>query len=123
MNEFIDINLYDSTDVNSNIITNDLHLFFQEIELAIKIAPGQIWGIKYSIDLNKYLFNQYVTLNQIKSEISNFIGENCEHAKIFQYDINVQILKVENKDLIYIELTIYSEEENKEFIQKFLLGE
>lgn len=122
MEEIFDINLYDSDDINFNVIISPLHLFFQEIELAVKIAPGEIWGAQYAIDLNKYLFNQYVTLNQIKSEISTFIGKNCSQSQNFQYDINVQILNVENKDLIYIQVTIYNEEENEDFIQKFLLG-
>lgn len=120
---FIDLNLYfDSESIENNLITNPLHLFFQEIELAIKIGPGQIWGVKNNIDLNKYLFNQYITINQIKSEITNFIDINCEQAKHHQHDIEVQILNVDNKDLIYIVVSVYSENENKEFIQKFLLG-
>ena len=35
----------------NNLITNPLHLFFQEIEIAIKIGPGQSWGVKNNIDL------------------------------------------------------------------------
>lgn len=116
--ELIDLNLY-----SDEIISNPLHLFFQEIELAVKIGTGEIWGVKYAIDLNSYLFNQYISVNQIKNEISTFIAMNCEQAKNHQYDLEVKILNVENKDLIYIEITIYSETENKEFIQKFLLGQ
>lgn len=121
-NDIFDINLYNSDDINLNVIISPLHLFFQEIELAVKIAPGEIWGTQYAIDLNKYLFNQYVTLNQIKNEVSTFIGKNCSQSQFFQYDTDVQILNIENKDLIYIEITIYNTEEDKDFIQKFLLG-
>ena len=123
MEEFIDLNLYESNNINENIITNPLHLFFQEVELAVKIAPNQIWGIKYAIDLNKYLFNQYITINQIKNELSSFIGNECNQAKNHEYIINVEVLNVDSKDLIYIEIIIYSNDgENTEFIQKFLLG-
>lgn len=120
--EYTDLNLYESNNINENIINSPLHLFFSEIELAIKISPEEIWGVKNGIDLTKYLFNQYISLNQIKSEISTFIGNECSQSKKHQYEINVEIINIENKDLIYIEAKVYSNEESKEFIQKFLLG-
>ncbi len=120
--EYVDLNLYESSNINENIINSPLHLFFQEIELAIKIAPEEIWGVIKGIDLTKYLFNQYISLNQIKSEISIFIGNECNQAKNHQYEINVEIINIENKDLIYIEAKVYSNENSTNFIQKFLLG-
>ena len=116
-NDLIDINLY-----SEEIITNPLHLFFQEIELSIKIGPGEIWGVQYAIDLKKYLFNQYITLNQIRNELQTFIANNCEQAKNFPFNISAQIVTIENKDLIYISVSVYSEDENKDFVQNFMLG-
>lgn len=121
--EYFDINLHESIDINNNVITNPIHLFLQEIELAVKIGPNSIWGTKLSIDLNRYLFNQYITLNQIKNEITFFIDKECEQAKNYKYDIDVQIINFESKDLIYIEVTIYNLSNEKEFVQKFLLGQ
>lgn len=117
----MDINLYESDNINNNIIEEPLHLFFQEIELAIKIGPGEIWGIKYAVDLQQYLFNQYVNANQIKNELTTFINQECSQALNFNYNINVEFLNIDNKELIYIETIIYSKDD-KEFIQKFLLG-
>ena len=120
---FVDLNLYsNSEDITANIIVAPLHLFFQEIELAVTIAPNELWGFKDNIELDKYLFNQYITINQIKNEITRFISDNCEHASLFQHTIEVQLLNVEGKDLIYIVISIYSEEEDKSFVQKFVLG-
>lgn len=120
-----DLNLHytgEGDDYGQGIITNPLHLFFQEIELAIKCGPNEIWGCKYTIELSKFLFNQYVTTNQIKNEIELFIQENCDQAKNFSWEVVVELMKVDNKELIYIVTSIYDNESDKEFIQKFLLG-
>ncbi len=121
-----DLNLYytgDSDDYGNGIITDPLHLFFQEIELSIKCGPNEIWGCKYSIELSSYLFNQYITVSQIKNELVTFISQNCEHAQFFQWDIIVDILKIDNKEMIHITSNIYDSESDKKFVQKFLLGE
>lgn len=65
---YLDINIFGDTDGNP-LVTEPLELFFQEIALGVKIVPGEIWGVYDSIDLQKYLFNQYVTINQIKNEV------------------------------------------------------
>lgn len=122
----VDLNLYytgDSDDYGNGIITSPLHLFFQEIELAIKCGPNEIWGCKYSIELSSYLFNQYITISQIKNELVTFISQNCEQAKNFQWDISVDNLKIDNKEMIHIICNIYDSESEKQFVQKFLLGE
>jgi hypothetical protein len=119
---FTDINIH-GTSIDDNIIENPFQLFFQEIELAIKISSNEIWGSRDSIELSRYLFNQYVTINQIKIEINSFVATYCPHASLYQYDIDVQILKVDNNDLIYIEMKVYlGDGTDKAFLQKFLLG-
>lgn len=122
MSEFLDISLdYDDSNSLNNIIQDSLALFIQEIELAIKIGPEEIWGQQYSIDLKKYVFNQYITLNQIKNEIDTFINMNCEHAGEFQHDLTVQLINIEGKDLLYIVMNIYLTDGQK-VTQKFLLN-
>lgn len=119
MSDFLDINIFgDSND----LITDPLELFFQEIALGVKIGPGEIWGIYESIDLSKYLFNQYITINQIKNEVQNFIGNNCAHAGMFQYVTDAKLLTIDGKELIYIVVKVYSED-GSEFLQKFMLGQ
>lgn len=118
---YIDLDLH-----SNNIISDPLELFFQEIELGIKTAPNEIWGIKDSINLNRYLFNKYVTITQIKNEIKSFIGKNCQHSVNFQYNISVEIIKnSDSKDLIYIVVKVQAPDldgDDTEFLQKFLLG-
>ena len=98
--DYIDISLHGSTNHDS-ILNEKLELFFQEIELAIQIGPNEIWGIGESINLNRYLFNQYVTITQIKNEISSYISKNCQHVIYFNYTISVETLKTPDlKDII-----------------------
>jgi len=123
--EYIDLNLHytgENNDYGNGIISNPLHLFFQEIELAIKIGPQEIWGIRYSIDLAKYLFNQYITITRIQEEMRLFIANNCEQAKNFQHEINVKIIKIDNRDLIHIDTIIYDNDSENKFVQQFMLG-
>lgn len=117
----IDINLSDDGTTNA-LITNKLELFLQEVALSVKIGPTEIWGIAASIDLTKYLFNQYISRNNIQNEITTFIGNNCSMANEFQYDITVEILNIDQKDLIYILFKVYDDNNDMDVIQKFLLG-
>jgi hypothetical protein len=124
-----DLNLhFDENNPQNNVISNPLHLFFQEVELAIQIAPGEIWGVKDGINLKRYIFNQYVTLTQIKNEITTYIRKNCAHAYMFPYKISVETVKnPEGSDLIYIVMSVPNEDNDgqthsKDFIQKFLIG-
>ena len=102
--EYIDLSLY-----GNEILADPLQLFCQEIEIAVKTAPQEIWGCKDSIDLNQYVFNQYITINQIKNQIQNFIGTHCQHANYFQYEVDVDQYSTNGKEFIYICVRINSE--------------
>ena len=120
---YVDLNLYEDA---APIIDNPLHLFLQEVELSLKIAPGSIWGCKDSISLSRYVFNQYVTVNQIRQEISSFIQKHCKHAANFDYNVDVEVIMVDGHDLIYITLQVQTENqrtgEMEKHLQKFVLG-
>lgn len=122
--EYFDLNL-NSIDKIDSILTDPLELFFQEVRLALAIAPNEIWGVKDGINLKRYLFNQYVTVTQIKNEVYNFISTQCQHASDFSYELSVSFLTHENKDLIYILMNVYtldSEGISQTFKEKFILG-
>lgn len=122
--DYIDLSLH-GTNINDSIIDEPLELFFQEIELAMQIGPNEIWGIKDAINLKRYLFNQYITITQIKNEISNYVTKHCQHAADFGYNISVETIKNSNKDLIYIVFNVLANDQNgvgQTFLQKFLLG-
>ena len=99
-----------------------MQLFFQEVAIAVQSAPGEIWGQKTAIDLKQYLWNKYVTLNQIKNEISSYIQNNCQHSNVFQYDLDAKFLNVDGKELVYIEMGVSVNGNSTDFVQKFLLG-
>jgi len=123
--EYVDIYLHGNS-ISDNILIQKLELFVQEIELAVQIGPNEIWGINESINLNRFLFNQYVTVTQIRNEISNFIAKNCYHASDFTYNISVETLKNSGtNDLIYIVCSVNAEDQNgnpQTYPLKFLLG-
>lgn len=124
--EYIDLNLHEDNDINENIISNELHLFFQEIELAIKIRPNEIFGVKESINLSRYLFNRYVSITQIRNEIITFLNKHCQHATLFKFTVTVETIKGQrNNDMIYIVVKVFDTDQYNqevEFFQKFLLG-
>lgn len=122
----MDLNLYhDLENPENNIITNPIHLFLQEIELAVKIGPNEIWGFRYNIDLQKYIFNQYITLKQIEQEISSFISKNCSMAGEFVFTVSTELLDVEGTKVVYIKVEIQNpDSDNPEdtYTHKFILG-
>jgi len=127
--EYIDIYIHEgkSDDPDDNIISDELSLFFQEVEMAISIAPNEIWGVKDGINLSRYLFNKYVTVTQIKNEITEFITKNCQHAGLFQYKISTETLKDgNNNDMIYIVMNVVAIDPTtgnpENYRQKFLIG-
>lgn len=126
-NDFIDLYLHSDTPENKemNILDTDLELFLQEIEISIKMFPGEVWGIYESININRYVFNQYITATQIVNEIQTYIGNNCVHANKFSWYVNAEFVSIENKKLLYITVSIDKSSEtdlNEKVFAKFLLG-
>lgn len=123
--EFIDLALHESSHKELNVIDESLELFLQEIELAIKIGPGEIWGISDNININKYVFNKYITLSQVKNEISLFIEKNCACANRFPWSVDAQFLNIDGNKMLYIVVTVTrmnNESVPEDFVAKFLLG-
>lgn len=124
-NNYIDLTLEDNDNPEDNVLTDPLSLFFQEIELAVQMAPESIWGVKESINLSRYVFNRYVSITQIRNEILTYVNKNCAHAEHFQYTTSIQLINNNGKDLLYIKFIVYVDAVNgstQEYIQKFLIG-
>lgn len=117
--EYIDINLH-GDNIGNNVIDSPLDLFFQEVEIAINTGPNEIWGVAEAINLSRYLFNKYVTLTQITNEITSYVNKNCQHAIDFDFKVNAEIVKIKEKELIYIPFIVYVD--GQEFTHKYLLG-
>lgn len=123
---YIDISLHGNSIVD-NILTNPLELFIQEIEMSINIMPNEVWGMNAWLDLRRYIFNKYVTVTQIRNEITTFINKNCFHASYFNWKVSVDPIKNPNggSDLIYINFTVSAPNQSgdiEEYLQKFLIG-
>lgn len=123
--DYIDLYLHGSS-IDDNILTEPLELFFQEIEISLETQQNEVWGIKDAINLSRYLFNKYVTLTQIKNEITTYLNNNCQHACYFPFEISAETIKNSNgSDLIYIVVSVKALDESGEEItykQKFLIG-
>lgn len=122
--EYVDINLYEDSD--TMIISNPAHLFLQEIELSIKIGVNEIWGVSDYIDLRRYLFSQYITLNKIKNDIKSYVLQHCSQATNFEWEVDAEIYKdsVSGKELLHIIFTINDISDNgevKKYVQKFAI--
>jgi hypothetical protein len=110
-----------------NIITDPLELFLQEIFLSIQCGVDAIWGIRESINLTRYIYNKYVTLTQIQTEITRYIQLHSFHAGSFSWSCVAENLVDEEtkEEVIYITFKILVPQENgnaKELIERFLLG-
>lgn len=118
----INISFKPSNSIEKPLLTNNLELFLQEIYLAVRIAPGEIWGVFEAIDLNQYVFNRYITTNFINSEITKFISNNCSQSDNFNYQIDSEIkLDDYNNELIMINCTVLYED--GAILKTFILGD
>lgn len=122
--EYVDINLYEDSD--TMIISNPAHLFLQEIELSIKIGVNEIWGVSDYIDLRRYLFSQYITLNKIKNDIKSYVLQHCSQATNFEWEVDAEIYKdlESGKELLHIIFTVNDISDNREvkkYVQKFAI--
>lgn len=121
----MDLNLYlDVNNIENNIITNPIHQFIQEIELAIKTSSSELWGFRYSIDINEYAFNQYITLERISKEISEFISSFCENSNQFPYEVNVDVVEIDGEKMLYIKVTVSNTDSvpPETYTSKFIFG-
>jgi hypothetical protein len=120
---YLDINFFPD---DNSIITDPLKLFLQEIFLSIQCGVDGVWGLGESINIQRYLFNQHISLTQIQNDISNYIIKNCSHSGNFSWSCIAETLRDEesNKEIIYITFKILVNDENgkpTEVIEKFLL--
>lgn len=124
---YIDLSLHQHSNENknNNILESSLELFMQELEIAVKMMPADVWGIKNFLDINKYVFSQYVTLSQVINDITDYVIYNCQHASYHQWHVNAEFVEVENKDFLHIMFSIQDINESgisEEFKVKFLFG-
>ena len=120
--DYVDLNISYKDD-NKSMLTSKIELFLQEIHLAVMIAPMEIWGVRDSIDLNKYLFSKYITDTFIATEITRFLQKHCIHANDFQWTIATEIASDNDGDeMVLIDAEIFDVDGEK-ILKSFVLGE
>lgn len=124
--DYIDLNLH-STNKQDNVITNQLELFFQEVEVAVKTFPGDVWNVTNFLNVNRYVFNRYISITQIRNEIMNYIENNCASASKFNWNCIVKLYSAKDTpgqkgDLVYIEVTVDKDSNDGQFVNKYILG-
>ena len=87
--DFLDINL-NGTEREDTVLTNPLELFMQEIELAVKLAPNEIWGVSEAVNIARYVYSKFVSTTQVRNEITSFITRHCQHASSFNFVVTVE---------------------------------
>lgn len=95
-----------------NMLTNPLELFMQELEIAIKMKPTDVYAKPSSVDLMTYVFNRYITKQRVISDITTYVIENCEHANYFDWKVDVDAMVISGHRILHIVFTIYKNGEN-----------
>lgn len=125
-NEYIDLSLnFDSIGSKTkNVLTSGAELFLQEIELAIKMMPGEIWGITDSIGIDSYVFDRNVTGHDVNEDIIEYISRQCAHAALYPWTVQTTKQVIEGKPILHIKFECKVEENgiSKDFWQKFVIG-
>ena len=89
------------------------------------MSDYDVWGIKDFLNINRYVFNQYITLTQVINDVTDYVTYNCQHASDFQWSVNAEFVEVENKDFLHVVFNIHLTDENNEsgvYKVKFLVG-
>lgn len=126
----IDFNLNHNPDSNmfgtDAIISEPILLFIQEIEIAIKLAPYDLWCKFNTPNIQRYVFNRFISTNKIKNGISAYIANECSQATNFVYEVEAYFLFNENKksDILYIQVRIFDTNYSQLLsTQNFMAGE
>lgn len=114
----INLNYGEPNNTKPLILTDPVDLFFQEVELAIKVFRTEVWNRPDGIDIQQYVLNKFVSTYQMKIEISTFIERECANAGNFVWELNVYISE---QNIIVINLQINLENDiatNQFFIRQ-----
>lgn len=101
-----------------NMLSNPLELFMQELEMAIKMNPTDVYAKPSSIDLMTYVFNRYITKQRVISDITRYVAENCEHASYFNWTVDVDTTVISGHRILHILFTVYKEDKNQSEVFK-----
>ena len=89
-------------------VEDDVSNFVQQIEMILTTRPGEILGFPdFGVNLEGYLWNNYITSGTIKNDIQSQIRRYCPNFQsIIPYEITVNFVAGEIIDGIIIDIII-----------------
>ena len=99
------------------IITNDVDLILQQIELLFDTNPGEVLGHpEFGSKYDKYLWDLKLTNYELETAIRGDLN-NLEMLG-FSHDVEVLLLQGTEEDIALIKITLSRDDENYEKIYK-----
>lgn len=119
MSDYLDLNLHEDTILtkDDNILSSEIELFFQEIEIAIKMETTDVYGHYNTFCLQDYVFKQFVTESDIYRALSEHIKNNCYHAYLFDWNIEVYL----QNQILIIKFYVNGAKPSEKFMKTFLI--
>lgn len=122
--DYLDLNLHESTILSKddNILTSDIELFLQEVELAIKMEPTDVYGHYNTFSLQNYVFSQFVTEGEVIQKITEHIQNNCYHSYLFNCNVDVKFESTSQRNsMLIIKFYINGAKPSEKFTKTFLI--
>lgn len=93
--------------INSPDITNDLDLFFQEIDLLFNTEKMEVFGNnELGSSIETLLWKTTFSSEAIKNELNAQIKKYCYMAESFNYNIDVKLVKGNIRDIAEITINV-----------------
>ena len=124
MSEYLDLNLHESTILSKddNVLTSDIELFLQEVELAIKMEPTDVYGHYNTFCLQNYVFSQFVTEGDVIQAITEHIKNNCFHSYLFNWNVDAKFESTSQRNsILVIKFYISGSKPSEKFMKTFLV--
>lgn len=107
----VDIYLRVPTDPNYNQgyveVEDSISNFVQMVEMILTTIPGEILGEPtLGINLEGYLWNQYITVGSIKNAIMTQIRAFCPYSLAIPLSVDVNFVRGDVTDSIIIDILI-----------------
>lgn len=97
--------------INSPDITNELDLFFQEIDLLFNTEKMEVFGNnELGSSIEDLLWKTTFSSEAIKNELNAQIKKYCYMAESFNYNIDVKLVKGNIRDIAEITINVITKD-------------
>jgi hypothetical protein len=88
-------------------VEDEISNFIQRVEMILTTIPGEVLGEPdFGINLEGYLWNQYITVGSIKNAIMTQIRRYCVNSLAIPFTIDVNFVRGDITDSIIIDIII-----------------